>query len=279
MFNRIQILLQMKYFLFVIVGMLVTNNCAAQNNIKVIDSILHRLYWADKLNGNILIAEKGQVVYNKSFGLANEITRQQLNDCSVFELASLTKQFTAMAIMILKEQKKLNLDESIARYLPELSFYHAITIRNLLNHTGGLPDYLKLMEHTWNKTRIATNQDVIDFFSKNQPKPLFEANTRFDYSNTGYVFLASIIERCAGMPYPVFLKRNIFNPLDMLQTEVFRRRYAPHKVVNYAWGYEYVEKQKRYQLPDSLPQSQYVVWMDGVYGDGAVHSTVVDLLK
>jgi len=249
-----------------------------QNKIAVIDSVLTTLYSCDKLNGNVLIAEKGQIVYSKSFGLANETTKTKLNENSIFELASLSKQFTAMGIMILKEKGKLKLDDKISKYLPELSIYPNITIRNILNHTGGLPDYLKLMDSLWDKSKIATNKDVIGLFAKYQPKALFEPNTKFDYSNTGYVLLGSIIERCSGISYGQFLKKVIFDPLGMKNTFVYTRRFAPKKINNYAFGYQYSETLRKYMLPDDLEESKFVVWLDGVVGDGAVNSTTLDLL-
>ena len=113
----------------------------SQNRIRPIDSLLTVIYNEGKLNGNVLIAEKGQIIYNRSFGLANKITKEKLNENSVFGLASVSKQFTAMAIVILKEQGKLNFDDKITKYLPELTAYDNISVRNLLNHTSGLiPD-------------------------------------------------------------------------------------------------------------------------------------------
>jgi CubicO group peptidase (beta-lactamase class C family) len=260
------------YSLFCIV------NTFSQNTHQI-DSLLEQLYHSDKLNGNVLVAVQGKVMYKKSFGLANVSTKEKLNENSIFELASLSKQFTAMGIMILKEQRKLKVDDTISMYLPELSFYKGVTIRHLLNHTSGLPDYLKGMDSTWDKSNIATNKDVIAYLSKYHPNLLFEPNTKFDYCNTGYVLLASIIERCSHESYGAFLKKSIFDPLKMKNTFVYNRRFAPKSIHNYAYGYQYSEVQRRYVLPDSLNESKFVVWLDGIYGDGAVNSTIMDLFK
>ena len=112
-----------------------------QDRIKTIDSIMTVFHSEGNLNGNVLIAEKGQIIYNKSFGFANETTKEKLNENSVFGLASVSKQFTAMAIAVLKEQGKINYDDKITKYLPELVAYDNISIRNLLNHTSGLQDF------------------------------------------------------------------------------------------------------------------------------------------
>jgi CubicO group peptidase (beta-lactamase class C family) len=249
-----------------------------QDRIQKIDSLLNSLYSKEKINGNFLIAEKGKVIYSRSFGLANETTKEKLNENSIFELASCSKQFTAMGIMILKEKGKLNLDDDISKYLPELSFYKGITIRNLLNHTGGLPDYMQLMDSLFDKSKIATNKDIINIFSKHQPKILFEPNTKWEYSNTGYALLASIIEKASGLTYADYLKTAIFQPLKMKNTFVYTRRLSPKKIENYAFGYVYSDSLKKYVLPDELKETKMVIWLDGIVGDGTVNSTVKDLL-
>ncbi len=250
-----------------------------QDNIHKMDSLLSSFYSNGNLNGNVLIAEKGKVIYKKSFGLANETTKETLNENSVFELASVSKQFTAMAIVILKEKGQLNYEDKITKYIPELADYHDITIRNLLNHTGGLPDYMEIMDSTFDKNTIATNKDIISTFAKLKPPVLFEPNTKWEYSNTGYALLASIIEKVSGMSYGDYLHKVIFKPLEMTNTFVYRRRYEPKKMVNYAYGYVYSDSLKKYVLPDDLAETKIVVWLDGIVGDGTVNSTAIDLLK
>ena len=249
-----------------------------QDRITKIDSLLNSLYSEDKINGNFLVAEKGVIIYNRSFGLANETTYEELNENSIFELASVSKQFTAMAIMILKESGKLSLDDNIVKFLPELSFYKNITIRNLLNHTGGLPDYIELLDKWFDKTKIATNQDIIAIFNKYHPKILFKPDTKWEYSNTGYALLASIIEKVSGSTYADYLNKTIFQPLGMKNTLVYTRRLSPKKIDNYAFGYIYSDSLKKYVLPDDFKGNEFVVWLDGIVGDGTVNSTVNDLL-
>lgn len=250
-----------------------------QNRVAKIDSLLTSMYNNGKLNGNVLIAEKGEVIYKKSFGLANETTKEKLNENSIFELASVSKQFTAMAIVILKEKGKLNYDDEMSKFIPELSYYKGITIRNLLNHTGGLPDYMELMDTLFDKSKIATNKDIISLFAKYRPTILFEPNKKWEYSNTGYTILASIIEKVSGMSYGDYLKKVIFEPLKMTNTFVYTRRYAPKQINNYAYGYVYSDSLKKYLLPDDMGETKMVVWLDGIVGDGCVNSTVNDLLK
>ncbi|ESU22900.1 penicillin-binding protein, beta-lactamase class C [Flavobacterium enshiense DK69] len=250
-----------------------------QNRVQKIDSLLTVMHKNEKLNGSVLIAEKGKVIYKHSFGYSNEETKQELDENSIFELASCSKQFTAMAIMMLKENGRLNLDDNISKFIPELANYKDITIRNLLNHTGGLPDYMVLMDSLFDKSKIATNKDIISIFSKNQPKIVFEPNTKYEYSNTGYALLASIIEKASGQTFADYLQKKIFTPLKMTKSFVYTRRYSPKKVDNYAFGYVYSDSLKKYFLPDSLTETNMVIWLDGIVGDGCVNSTVNDLLK
>lgn len=255
------------------------NSVSAQNIETKIDSLLNSLYNAKKINGNFLLAEKGKVIYKKSFGIANEETKQLLNENSIFEIASVTKQFTAMAIMMLNEKGKLNLDDNISKFIPELAFYKGITIKHLLNHTSGLPDYMELFEKILDKSKIATNNDVITIFAQKQPKVIFTPNSKHEYCNTGYALLASIIEKASGETYADFLQKAIFKPLRMNNTFVYKRRLAPKKIDNYAYGYVYSDSLKKYVLPDDLIETKMVVWLDGVVGDGGINSTVNDLLK
>lgn len=230
----------------------------AQSRIQKIDKLLDSLFLLKKFNGNILIAEKGEIIYKRSYGLSNEITKEKLTQKSIFELASCSKQFTAMGILILKEKGKLNYDDKISKYIPELSDYKEISIKNLLHHTGGLPDYMPLMDSVWDKTKIATNKDIIDFFSKYKPKVLFEPNTKHEYSNTGYALLATIIENISGQTYAEFLKEQIFKPLKMKNSFVYNRRLSPKKIKNYALGYLFIKSQNKYVLPDDYEKTKMV---------------------
>jgi|JI7StandDraft_1071085.scaffolds.fasta_scaffold20652_3 CubicO group peptidase (beta-lactamase class C family) len=262
-----------------ILSLIITQLSFAQDRVAIIDSVVNNLFKSERFNGNILVAEKGNVLYNKSFGIANESTKELLNESSIFELASVSKQFTAMAIVILKEKGKLSYEDKISTFLPQLSNYKNVTIKHLLNHTGGLPDYMDLMDSLFDKRKIATNKDIVDLFAKHNPKILFEPNTKWEYSNTGYAFLASIIEKVSGLSYGDYLQKAIFKPLEMNNTFVYTRRFAPKKISNYAFGYIYSDSLKKYILPDELEETKMVIWLDGIVGDGTVNSTVNDLLK
>lgn len=268
----------MKYTI-TFVALLVTQIVLGQGNIQGIDSLLNNLYKKGRINGNVLIAEKGEITYNKSFGFANEKTQEKLNKNSIFDLASVTKQFTATGIVILKEQGKLKYDDPILKYIPELSFYQGVTIKHLLQHTGGLPDYMDLLEASFDKNKVATNEDIIKYFLQKKPKVLFEPSKDWRYSNTGYALLASIIERASGLKYSKFLSKHIFTPLKMKSTFVQTIKFLPHKIKNFAYSYKYSDNLKKLVLTDDLKEFNHVKMFAGIVGDGGVFSTAMDLLK
>ncbi len=265
----------------VIALVMMFNNTDAlgQKKSKQFDKLFNDLVNQEKLNGNVLIAEEGKVIYNKSFGLANLKTKSKLNKNTVFELASCSKQFTAMGILMLADKGKLNLKDGIEKFFPELSFYKGVTVEQMVYHTSGLPDYMELMERVYDKSKIATNADIIATLAEHKPALLFEPNERFEYSNTGYALLASIIEKVSGQSFGEYLRQNIFMPLKMKKTFVYNRRYAPKSVKNYALGYIKSDSLNKFILPDDMKDYNFVIWLDGVVGDGCVNSTAPDLLK
>lgn len=249
----------------------------AQKNTRF-DSLYLSLFKTDKFNGNVLIAEKGKIIYEKSFGFADYKTGRKINHNTVFELASVSKQFTAMGIVLLEKQGKLKYEDKLELYIPELSSYKGVTIQHLLHHTSGLPDYMNLFEANWDKSKIAVNQDVINVFQQLKPKADFEANEKWEYSNTGYLLLATIIERVSKKSFADFLKENIFDPLKMKNSLVYRSRYRPQPMTNYAKGY-ILDSVKGKTLPDEMGKAYYTYYLDGIVGDGMVNSTLEDLLK
>ena len=244
-----------------------------------LDSLFTEFHEYEEFNGNVLIAENGKIIFQSSYGLANEESNEKLNIETVFELASVSKQFTAMGIVQLKKEGKLSYDDDISKFIPELSNYKGITIKNLLTHTGGLPDYMSLAEKEWDKSKIATNQDIIKLLQDFKPEKEFESNKDYAYSNTGYLLLGTIIERVSGQSFGEYLNDKIFEPLEMDDTFVYRRRYEPKEVSNYAQGYIYSDSLDRRILPDENGKEFFFVYLDGIVGDGMVNSNLHDLLK
>ncbi len=232
-----------------------------------------------RFNGNVLIAKDGKVIYQQALGFADLSSNRMLNDSAVFELASLSKQFTAMAVMICRDKGLLSYEDNIKKFFPQLP-YDNITIRNLLTHTGGLPSYEDQFEKNWDHHKIAYNKDIIEMLARVKDTLRFKPGSKWQYSNTGYAVLGAIIEKVSGVTYNDFLSGNIFQPLGMNHTFVYNSRRSAYKFpANYALGYVYSDSLKRYVLPDSLTKYDYVYYLDGIVGDGCVNSTTGDLFK
>ncbi len=250
-----------------------------KNRVSELDALYNDIYQKGVFNGNVLVAEKGNIIFEKSYGLADEKLKKKLNKKTVFELASVSKQFTAMGIVQLAKNGKLSYNDLISKYIPELKKYENVTIKNLLTHTGGLSDYMLLSEDNWDRTKITTNKDMINLIEKLEPKKRFNPNDKWEYSNTGYLILATIIERVSGVSFEQYLHQSIFEPLKMENTFVYRRRFQPKEVKNYAQGYIYSDSLKKKIIPDELGNKHYVIYLDGIVGDGMVNSNLTDLLK
>lgn len=231
-------------------------------------------------NGVVLVAVEGKTVLCEAIGRAeyNDGNGRHLTRGSMFELASVSKPITALGIVRLQQQGKLNWDDPIANWIPELP-YPGITVRHLLSHTSGLPDYMELFANKWDPMHYAYNEDVLRMLIEHQPEPLFAPNESWLYSNTGYILLAILIERISGQSYGDFLDEQIFQPLGMKRTQVYNRRVDPRDVPDdYAFGYVY-RIEHGYVLPDEIPELNYVKYLDGLQGDGMVNSTADDLLR
>jgi CubicO group peptidase (beta-lactamase class C family) len=229
------------------------------------------------LSGVVLIADKGKPVYHEAFGYLNFETKVRLDTASIFELASVSKQFTAMVIMMLKEEGKLSYDDLVEKFLPGLP-YQQITIRQLLTHTSGLPNYQTIMDDHWEKSKIAGNADVLEYLKRYHPAKQFEPGEKYEYSNTGYVLLGSIAEKAAAKDFVEFSRDRIFKPLAMTRTDI-RTLREKTMTDNFALGHIYVPEKQRYVRADSFPASNYTIWLGNRKGPGRISSTAYDLLK
>lgn len=239
-----------------------------------IDSLLSTI---PDFSGVVLVAEHGNPVYYKATGYRNFETKTPLDTTDIFELASVSKQFTAMVIMMLKEEGKLSYDDLLEKYIPGLP-YPGITIRHLLTHTSGLPDYQAIMDQYWDKSKVANNDDILIYLKKYHPPSLFIPGEKYEYSNTGYVMLGSIAEKVSGKDFIEFCRERIFIPLQMRNTDI--RSLEEKKVIeNFALGHIYVEEKQRYVRADSFPSSNYTIWLGNRKGPGRISSTATDLLK
>lgn len=232
---------------------------------------------APDFSGVVLVADHGKPFYHKAFGFANAETKQKIDTASLFELASVSKQFTATLVAMLQAEGKLNYDDPMEKYLPGLP-YGGITIRHLLNHTSGLPDYQQMMDEHWDKSKVAANEDILAYLKKFHPPILFKPEEKYLYSNTGYVLLGSIVEKASGKDFVAYCRERIFNPLGMATTDL-RSKQQKDAVANFALGYIFVPERKDYVRADSFPSSNYTLWLGGRKGPGRISSTTSDLLK
>lgn len=242
-----------------------------------LERLFSKLEQQGGMSGVFLAAEQGEIIYQAAFGEADLASGRRLTPASVFDLASLSKPFTAAGIMVLAEEGKLGYDDPVAQWLPELP-YPGITVRQLLCHTSGLPDFMELFFERWDRKRIATNADVLAMLAEHRPPVYFEPNESWLYSNTGYVLLAMIIERASGRTFADFMRERVFRPIGMNASRIYSRRVEGEAVDDYAYGYVYDHHSSRYELPDLVPETHFAVFLDGIQGDGAMSSNVHDLL-
>ena len=259
----------MKRFLYI--SLLVTNTVFSQE--EKLDSLFNT---QKDFSGVVLIAENSKPVYYKAVGYREFENQIPLQTSDIFELASVSKQFTAMIIMMLKEKRLLNYDDSVSKYLQIP--YKGITIRNLLTHTSGLPDYQEVMDKYWDKSKVAGNPDCIEYLNKYAPPKHFEPGEKYEYSNTGYMLLASIAEKASGKDFIEMCRKWIFKKLKMKSTDI-RTLEAKKATKNFAIGHIYVEERNKWVRADSFPSSNYTIWLGNRKGPGRISSTASDLLK
>src|SRR6478736_1609464 len=171
----------------------------------------------NQFSGSVLIAKHGNIIYRKTFGTLDFANEHLLDSNSMFELGVITEEFTAAAILILKEKGKLKLTDPITKYLPELP-YNNVTVKHLLTHTSGLPDYYDaVMQGKWDTSKLAKNADVIKNLAAAKVPLAWEPGKHYDQYHyyTEYPLLASIIEKVSGQSYADFMQQNIFIPLHM----------------------------------------------------------------
>lgn len=216
-------------------------------------------------NGNVLIAQKGVIVYQNAFGFANDSVKNNLQ--SKFQLASLSKTFTAVAVMKLAEQGKLGLDYTVKDYYPNFP-YDGITIRSLLCHRSGLPFYQYTFDKMVRETKAyPTNQQIMEWFATVQPTPRMfnQPDHYFGYNNTNFAILAALVEKVTGKDFDTYMRENIFRPIGMKDSFIVTTKNDSINI-NRTVGYQFGRK---------LPKDYY----DDISGDKGVYSTLGDLLK
>ena len=238
---------------------------STQEITRKVDDYMAAAMRVNRFSGAVLLARDGQPIQSRGYGMANLELGVPNSPETVFRLGSVTKQFTGMAIVLLQERGKLSVNDSICKYLSDCpQAWQPITIKNLLTHTAGIPNYTEFPDFTKTAAAETTAAELTNRF---RDKPLqFPLGEKYAYSNSGYFLLGTIIERASGKPYADFLQENIFAPLGMKQTGYDN----PVRIIkNRAAGYA--------RTSDGFINAAPIS-MSTAYAAGALYSTVGDLL-
>ena len=226
--------------------------------------------------GTWLLAVRGKIVSTGAVGFRDAAGTLPMREDSIFDLCSVSKQFTAAAILLLRREGLLALDDEITRFFPELP-YGGITIRHLLTHTSGLPDCFAWIIKTAKAEGTIPNNDVVlRFLTESGAQPDFAPGEQWTYSNTGYALLAQIAAKAAGIPFAGYLKEKLFTPAGMSATALCHRVRDGLIIDNLADGLFYEDG--KWVPAERSVWKDVVVALDGSEGDGFVKSNVFDLL-
>lgn len=264
--------------LLLLVGCTIPSEESTSLKAKKFEEYITQMFKLGEFNGNVLVAEKGEVIYQRAIGQRSVSIEDSLNLGSQFRLASASKPFTAMAIMILKEAGKLDYEDPIQKFIPEWP-YKGATIRNLLNHTSGIPNRNYLFSRYWKPQlspydieRITEgNKQMIQLFINHKPELEFKPGKKYGYSDAGYVLLSIIVERISGIPFHQYMRENVFLPAGMENTYVFSPlRKDP--LTNRAYGI--------ITAPNGIGHKDIdFFYLDPLTGANGVYSTVEDLYR
>ncbi|HWQ65553.1 MAG TPA: serine hydrolase domain-containing protein [Methanospirillum sp.] len=236
-----------------------------------VDSIFTSFITNETPGAAVIVVKDGAIQYEKSFGLSNLSDKAPLTTQHIFQLGSVGKMFTALAVMILAEEGKIQYDDPIGKYLPELAhFGDTLTIRTLLQHTSGLPDYSgddTLNDQLMEISSHPTNADALLLLSKTKDL-VSKPGEKYSYNNAGYDTLAALVERLSGQPFQTFLQERIFTPLQMTNTFSLPSTRKTDPMV----AHSYEMQGDQITIYDSDP-------LDTVLGSGSLYSTVEDMAR
>lgn len=232
-----------------------------------IDEYIRPYVETKNFNGTVLVSQKGNVIYERSFGYANEEFGILNHSGTVYHIASVSKNFTAAAILILEQKGALKTTDVLTQYIPDYPSGSKITLHHLLTHTSGIPNINDLPEYGSASKTPQTPETLIQIFKSKSLD--FEPGSKYKYSNSNYNLLAFIIEKVSGLPYGEFLRKEIVEPAGMKQTAHHAR--ANEIIPSLAVGYQSDGK-------FGLEKSEYLDWSSKV-GNGSLYSTVHDLLS
>lgn len=245
-----------------------------------LDSLFTTLAKNNEFNGNVLVAEKGNIIYQHSFGYADAEHKLLNTDQTVFNLASVSKTFTAVAILQLKQKGKIKLDDPFVKFFPEFP-WPEITLRHLLSHTSGLPDY-QIFEKPYqdNPAKIYALTDLIQSFKNDKRGLLFKPGEKFSYSNTGFGLLALLVEKLSGMKFQDYLAKYIFTPAGMVHTYI-QSPLLPVADNNRAIRYDFLSySPASLRRIDSVKKDYIDAFiLGGILGPTGIISNTGDMLK
>lgn len=219
------------------------------------------------LNGAVIVSVDGYPIYKYTKGYADIIKRVPIDSETIFQIASVSKMFTATCIMQLQERGQLEYDAPVFFYIPEFP-YKTITIRHLLQHTSGLINYAYSMDRIWPKDKLMSNNDLLNYLVKSRPALVNKPGARFIYSNTGYAVLACVVSRIAKQPFEQYLDDHIFKVLGMSHTSTLinvKAEDKPHMALGY------YDKTRRARV---FPIDKFTT----VLGDKSICTTIDDIL-
>jgi CubicO group peptidase (beta-lactamase class C family) len=258
---------QFKYLIILLVIIFNPLNTVFAQNIKTKIDKLILTEFKDKNGpgGVFMVAKNGKPIYQKAFGKANLELDVNLTNEYVFQLGSITKQFTAIAILMLEEQYKLNIKDTISKYIPDYPSGNKLTIHHLLTHTSGIKDFTKMKSLGDIAQKEMTPKMMVDFF-KNEPVD-FAPGEKFEYNNSGYILLGYIIELVSGESYEDFIEKHIFQKVGMNQSS-----YATDRQIINKRAYGYQKKENRYV-------NKTIINFSVPFSSGSLMSTINDMLK
>ena len=246
----------------------------------MIHNLARELNKKDGFNGAWLYTEKGEIVSKGVLGFRDPEDTLPITEDTIFQLASVSKTFTSAAVMLLVREGTLHLEDEIVKFFPEIP-YPGVTIRHLLTHTSGIPDYFD--DGDWfiriwkEEKRVPGNDEILRFLCETKAKPYFAPGDGLHYSNTGFNLLALLVERLSGVPYEEFLQKNIFEPAGMSSTRCCHIRRDGVPFENYAQATVYDDGKCVADIDSS--EDGDVVAFDGLNGDDYVFTNIFDMLK
>jgi len=235
----------------------------------------------NQFSGSVLIAKGDTIIYEKTFGTLDYASTQPLDSNSMFQLGIISEEFTAAAILLLRNEGKLELSDPITTYFPELPDKN-VTIKHLLVHTFGLPDYAEVMKNKWGAEKYATNTDIVRNLATAKVPLAWQPGTKYDeyHYYTEYPLLAVIIEKTSGQSYSDFLQKKIFTPLHLTHTKVVTAvQPDEHKISNHTESIYFDESKQRFFPADSFayftPEYNHI--SKNIVGGRGISSTAHDL--